>query len=180
MSAYDYTIPACNLPLPPEEAEHLDTLQQSALTFNPSPSLEEAKEFSIKAPDNQAELMHWYYCLGHLVFKKIQQPACHGKNPMRLANVHALRCASCLFGAMTKALWRGKECKNKHTVFTATKPGECFSIDHLQSTEPGLFGQTKGTLTKTHYKNAMIFVNHDSSLQFVYLMTSNLTSFENN
>ncbi len=36
-----------------------------------------------------------------------------------------------------------------------------------------LFGQAKGKLTKTRYKNATIFVIHDSRLQFVYLMTSN-------
>ncbi len=58
VSADEDIVPAArNLPLPQEEAEHLGTLQQAALTFNPSPPLEEAKEYSIKAPDNQVELM---------------------------------------------------------------------------------------------------------------------------
>ncbi len=79
---------------------------------------------------------------------------------------------------MTKVPWRGKECKSKHTVFVATKPGECISIDHLILTEPGFFGQAKGILTKTRYKDATIFVDHYSRLIFVYLMTSNLSSSE--
>jgi hypothetical protein len=79
---------------------------------------------------------------------------------------------------MTKVPRRGKECKSEHTVFVTTKPGECISIDHLISTEPGFFGQAKGTLTKTCYKNAIIFVNQYSRLIFVYLMTSNLYLLE--
>jgi hypothetical protein len=122
--------------------------------------------------------MHWHYCLGHLAFKKLQQLARNGKIPKRLANVRAPRCASRLFVATTKGPWRGKVCKNKHTVFTATKLGKCVSVDYLQSTEPGFFGQVKGTLTKTCCKSATIFVSHYSRLQFVYLMTTNLTSLE--
>jgi hypothetical protein len=117
--------------------------------------------------------MHWHYCLGHLAFKKLQQLARHGEIPKRLVNVRAPRCAGCLFGAMTKVLGRGKEHKSKHAVFVATKPGECASVDHLISTEPGFFCQAKGTLTKTRYKKGTIFVNHYSRLIFVYLMTSN-------
>jgi hypothetical protein len=62
MSADDNTVPASNLPPLQEEAKHPDTLQQAALTFDPSPLLKEAKEYSIEAPDNQAELMRWHYC----------------------------------------------------------------------------------------------------------------------
>jgi hypothetical protein len=45
----------------------------------------------------------------------------------------------------------------------------------MQSTEQ-FYGQAKGALTKTRYRNATIFVDHYSCLKFVYLMTSNLTS----
>jgi hypothetical protein len=75
---------------------------------------------------------------------------------------------------MTKVPYWGKECKSKHSVSIAAKPGECTSVDHLQLTEPGFFSQAKGTLTKTCNKNATIFIDHYSKLQFVYLMTSNL------
>ncbi len=102
--------------------------------------------------------MRWHYHLGHLAFKKLQQLARHSEIPKRLVNVRAPRCAGYLFGAMTKVLWRGKECKSKHTVFVATKPGECISVDHLISTEPGFFRQAKRILTKIRYKNTTMFV----------------------
>ena len=129
-------------------------LRRSALTFDPSPPLEEAEEYSLSAPDNAAELMRWHYCLGHASFAKLRQLALRGKIPKKLAAVRPPRCAGCLFGAMTKVPWRGKEQKSQHSVFTATKPGECVSVDHLQSTKPGFYGQAKGRLTKLRYKNA--------------------------
>ncbi len=95
-----------------------------------------------------------------------------------MVNVCAPRCTGCLFGAMTKVLWRGKEPKSKHTLFVVTKSGECITVDHLISTEPGFFGLAKEILTKTRYKNAMVFVDHYSRLIFVYLMTSNLSLSE--
>jgi hypothetical protein len=153
-------------------------LRRSTITFDPSPPLEEAKEYSLSAPDNKAELMGWHYPLGHASFAKLHQLAQNGKIPKKLAAIRPLRCAGCLFGAMTKVPWRGKEQKSQHSVFVATKPGECISVDHLQWTEPGFYGQAKGCLTKMRYKNATIFVDHFSCLQYVYLMTSNLTSSE--
>jgi len=48
----------------------------------------------------------------------------------------------------------------------------------MQSTEPDFYGQSKGILTKTRYRNATIFVDHYFRLKFVYLMTSNLTGKE--
>jgi hypothetical protein len=77
ISVDDETVPASNLSQPPEKAKHPDTLQQSTLIFDPSYPLEEAEEYSIKAPDDQAELMQRHYCLRHLSFKKLQQLAQH-------------------------------------------------------------------------------------------------------
>jgi hypothetical protein len=140
-------------------------LRRSTLTFDPSPPLEEAEEYSLLAPEDEAELMRWHYRLGHASFAKLRQLAQNGKIPKKLAAIHPLRCAGCLFGAMTKVPWRGKEQKSQHSVFVATKLGECVSVDHLQSTEPGFYGQAKGRLTKTRYKNATVFVDHFSRLQ---------------
>ena len=80
---------------------------------------------------------------------------------------------------MTKVPWQTKASSdNGNSVFAATKLGECVSVDHMQSTEPGFYGQVKGALTKTRYKNVTVFVDHYSRLRFVYLMTSNLTLSE--
>ncbi len=111
------------------------------------------------------------------MFDKLKHLALNGKIPTKLAKVWPPRCAGCLFGAMTKVPWWTKQQQDEsHAVFAATKPGECVSVNHMQSTEPGFYGQAKGALTKTLYRNATIFVDHYSRLKFVYLMMSNLTS----
>jgi hypothetical protein len=139
--------------------------------------LEETDKYSVATPDDQAELMQWHYCLGHASFPKLKQLARNGKIPAKLANIRPPCCAGCLFGSMTKVPWHTKDQRDDdHSVFAATKPGECVSIDHMQLTEPGFYGQAKGALTKTCYRNATIFVDHFSRLKFVYLTTSNLTS----
>ena len=54
-------------------------------------------------------------------------------------------------------------------------PGDCVSIDQLQSTTPGLIAQMRGFLTKERYHFATVFVEHYSSLSFTYLQkTSNM------
>ncbi len=107
----------------PTAPEHPGVLRHSALTFDPSPPLEEHKEYSLLAPNDEAELMRWHYRLGHASFKKLHLLALNGEIPKKLAKIRPLRCAGCLFGAMTKVAWHGKEQKARHSVFTATKPG---------------------------------------------------------
>jgi hypothetical protein len=158
------------LSTPANDEPHPGTACQGALTVNPSPPLEKDEEFQLAAADNQAELMQWHYRLSHLSFPKLKVLANNGKIPCRLAKVPPPKCAGCLFGAMTKLPWRGKESKATHQVFVATKPGECMSIDHMVSTHVGFFVQLKGGLTKKRYKAASIFVDHFLCLCFVYLM----------
>jgi hypothetical protein len=69
--------------------------------------------------------MQWHYRLGHLTFPKLKQLALNGKILKKLAKVLPPKCAGCLFGAMTKLSWQGKETKADHKVFIVTKPGEC-------------------------------------------------------
>jgi hypothetical protein len=173
------TVVAGNLPPPSDKALHPDTVHCATLMFDPSPSLAKADKYLIATPDNQAELMRWHYRLRHKSFSRHKNLALNGEIPTRLANVRPPRCAGCLFGAMTKVPWRTKGHHNiDHPVFPATKPGECVSVDHMQSTEPGFYGQAKGALIKTCFRNATIFIDHYSHLKFVYLMTTNLTSKE--
>jgi hypothetical protein len=114
--------------------------------------------------------MHWHYCLGHLSFAKLKLLAKNGEIPRRLAKVPAPKCVGCLFGAMTKLPWCGKESKSSHEVFATTKPGECVSVDHMVSTQTGFFAHLKGKLTSKRYRAASIFVDHFSRLRFVHLM----------
>jgi hypothetical protein len=141
---------------------------QGPLTFDPSPPLAKDKDASLAAADNQAELMRWHYCLGHLHFPKLKQLAINGKIPKKLAKVTPPKCAGCLFGAMTKLPWSGKEKKSSH-LFVATKPGENVSVNQMASTKVGFFAQLKGALTKKRYRCTTIFVDYYSCLQFIHL-----------
>jgi hypothetical protein len=113
--------------------------------------------------------MQWHYCLGHLSFPKLKQLALNGKILKKLAKVLPPKCASCLFGAITKLPWQGKETKVDHEVFIATKPEECILANIMTLTEVGFYVQLKGKLTKKRYKCATVFVNHHSHLRFVHL-----------
>jgi hypothetical protein len=86
-----------------------------------------------------------------------------------MAKLTTPKCAGCLFGAMTKLPWRGKESKSSHKVFVATKPGETVSVDQTTSTEVGFFAQLKGALTKKRYRCCTIFVDNYSRLRYVHL-----------
>eukprot|EP00956_Cyclotella_meneghiniana_P030363 scaffold76066_cov32-Cyclotella_meneghiniana.AAC.1 len=72
---------------------------------------------------------------------------------------------------MTKVPWRTKS-KDNNQVHEATYPGECVSVDQLQSTQPGFFAQLKGKLTTRRYNSATVFVDHYSRLRYIHLMTS--------
>jgi hypothetical protein len=128
-----------------EEESDISTCM-NALTFNPTLPLEEDEEFYLPAADDQAKLMQWHYCLGHLSFPKLKLLAKNGEIPCRLAKIPPPKCAGCLFSTMTKLLWRSKESKSSHEVFTATKPGECVSVKHMISTQVRFFAQLKGKL----------------------------------
>jgi hypothetical protein len=138
-----------NLPSPPHQEEPSKVIQQGPLTFDPSPPTEEAKDIQLAAVNNQAKLMRWHYHLGHLSFPKLKQLALNSKIPKKLAKVLPPKCAGCLFGAMTKLPWQGKETKAYHKIFIAIKPGECVSVNQMTSTEVGFYVQLKGKLTKT-------------------------------
>jgi hypothetical protein len=144
--------------------------RQGPLTFDPSPPLAKDEDAPLTAAANQAELMRWHYRLGHLHFSKLKQLAINCEIPKKLAKVTPPKCAGCLFGAMTKLPWRGKEKKSSH-LFVATKPGKTVSVDQMASTEVRFFAQLKGTLTKKRYRCATIFVDHYSRLQFIHLQT---------
>jgi hypothetical protein len=117
--------------------------------------------------------MQWHYCLGHLTFPKLKQLALNGKIPKKLIKELPPKCAGCLFGAMTKLPWQGKETKADHEVIVATKPRECISANQMTSMEVRFFAQLKGKLTKKRYKCATVFVDHYSRLRVVHLQLDN-------
>jgi hypothetical protein len=141
-NADDRTVKTANL-LSPQQEEPLKVTHQGPLTFDPLPPTEEAEVVQLSAANEQAKLMQWHHCLGHLTFPKLKQLDLNGKILKKLAKVLPPNCAGCLFGMMTKLPWQGKETKADHEVFVATKPGECILVNQMTSTEVGFLQNLK-------------------------------------
>jgi hypothetical protein len=171
VSADDQTIRSSNIAAS-SSTESLDMSKierAGPLTFDPCPDSTHEDHHIHVPSDKQAELMHWHYRLGHLSFPKLKALAKIGEIPKHLANVLPPVCAGCAFGAMTKVPWRNMEVTR--TVFKATKPGQCVSVDQMMSTQVGFYAQLKGRLTKQRYRCATIFVDHYSGYKYIHLMT---------
>ncbi|WP_317203594.1 hypothetical protein, partial [Janthinobacterium sp.] len=134
-----------------------------------TPTIVEDEE-DVRPQDASAEFLRWHHRLGHISPKKIQAMAKQGLLPRKLVDCRVPLCTACLYGKATRRPWRSKSPNNKdETARLITMPGQCVSIDQLESTTPGLIGQLKGIPTKLRYKVATVFVDHFSRLSFVYL-----------
>ena len=97
--------------------------------------------------------------------------------PRRLADCWVPKCSACIYGKMTRRAKRTKSKTNPITSRTITVPGQCVSVDQLESSTPGLLAQLKGKPTISRYRGATIYIDHFSRLSFVYLQNQ-LTSEE--
>ena len=125
--------------------------------------------------DPQAELLRWHYRLNHASWLRLKMLALLGVIPRRLASVRPPKCAGCDFATLTKTPWRTKAPPNAAKVPTVNAPGDCVSIDQLESPVPGFIAQLKGFLTRRRYRAATVFVDHHSDLSFVHLQESTKT-----
>lgn len=75
------------------------------------------------------ELVRWHHCLRHMSFKKLQLLATLKLIPRELSKSKTPRCATCMYGKMTKTPWRTKG--NQKKIRRVTIPGECVSVDQL-------------------------------------------------
>lgn len=118
------------------------------------------------------DLLSWHLRLGHIPFGILTNMARVGILPQRLAKVQDNpKCPSCQYGQAHRRPWRRH--KTKSTIKPANAPGDCVSVDQLQSTVPGIIAQDetnqKYRLTKRRFKYATVFVDHFSRLSFVYV-----------
>ena len=119
--------------------------------------------------DPQQELLRWHMRLGHLPFGKIQQLAELDMIPKQLRDCKHPICTGCMYGKATRQPWRTRANHNKiGTRVPITRPGQCVSIDQLESSTPGLIGQVKGWLTRDRFKVATVFVDHYSNMSYVH------------
>jgi hypothetical protein len=96
--------------------------------------------------------------------------------PRHLLNVKKLFCSGCAFGRMTRRAWRTKIQPNA-IIKVAERPGECVSIDQLDSSIPGFNAQLKGIPTIKRYNATTVFVDNYSGLSYIHLQ-QNLSSAE--
>ena len=137
-----------------------------------APAIIEDEEDSMPQ-DATADFLRWHHRLGHISPRKIRLLAHKGILPRQLARCKVPLCTSCLFGKATRRPWRSKSPHNQvGQARTITKPGECVSIDQLESSTPGLIAQLRGMPTKLRYRVATVFVDHYSRLSYVHLQKS--------
>jgi hypothetical protein len=80
------TVQASNLLSEKGDKEEEHTTRMGPLTFDVNPKLEEDKHVCLAAVEDQAELMRWHYCLGHLAFSKLKQLALRTEQLRKLGN----------------------------------------------------------------------------------------------
>jgi hypothetical protein len=149
------------------------------LTEGESPTIILDDEFErLTAASPHAELLRWHYRMVHTSFAKLKLMAALGILPRMLSTVQPPKCAGFICGAMTKKPRRTKADSYKVKTVVVRGPGDCVSVDQLDSSTPGLVAQLKGILTKRRYTCATVFVDHYSRLGYVHIkqqLTSNET-----
>lgn len=128
--------------------------------------------------DASAELLRMHYRFAHMPMSRLQQMARWKLLPGRLASCKVPHCAACTYGKMTKRARRTKAKPKPIKPVPIEGPGDCVSIDQMESYTPGFVAQLKGFLTGTRYTAATVFTDHHSRLSKVYMQT-NLGSVEN-
>lgn len=166
------TPPRPSVPPPPSElGEKGDQIDQP-INFNDQPTavgLHQTWDSTLN--NDEDEMYRTHVKLGHLSFAKIRALATKGELPKRLATCKAPMCAACQYGKMTRVPWRTKALETTH-LKTVTGPGQCVSVDQVESRTVGLVAQLKGKLTTSRYTTATIFVDHYSRMGYVHLQMS--------
>jgi hypothetical protein len=154
--------------------EAIDTMEMPTMDLNVNHvEIEEDIPKDTRAED---ELMIWHIRLGHMPFLKLQKMAMQGDLPKRLQKCPIPKCISCLYGKATKIPWKVKGEAQSHLKQTKV-PGECVSIDQMESSTPGLIAQMKGIPTLLRYKYLTVIVDHYSRFTYIHLHTA-ITSEE--
>ena len=138
--------------------EVIDLDQGAALNTPSEPNITDAETL----------LLRWHVRLGHLSFSRLKILALQGILPKKLIGCESPICLACKYGKATRRPWRTKAEPNRIQPIKITKPGQCVSVDQMQSSTPGFVAQMKGQLTRLRYTGATIFVDHFSRLCYVH------------
>jgi len=129
-----------------------------------SEEAERMEEEEVNEATPKQQLLIWHYRLNHVPFEKLQRMAARGDILSHLANCPVPTCASCNYAKATRKPWRSKGSIRTREIPTITKPGDCVSVDQLESSTPGMIAQLRGFLTKDRYTCTTVFVDHHSRL----------------
>ena len=153
-----------------DETENINEFMPSSSNIPVEEEVNEDKDTSALSP--QGELLRWHYRLGHMPFKRMKLLAVLGILPRSILEARNPKCAGCLLGGMTKVPWRVKGTQNRRSIKQVSQPGECVSVDQMESRTPGFIAVLRGFITKKRYNSATIFIDHASDLSYVYPQTS--------
>ena len=150
-----------------EESNHESS--QELTDANKERTIQESTARDSKQEASQ-ELLRWHVRLGHAPMNHLRKLAQIGTIPRRLAKSETPKCASCEFGKASRKPWRSKPQQGiQNKIKETTFPGECISVDQMESPSPGLVAQIKGIPTTKRYHAATVFVDHFSRLSYIYL-----------
>lgn len=114
--------------------------------------------------------MEYHEKLGHLPFAQLDSLSEQGILPRKLAKIKSPKCPGCIYGKAHRKPWRTKA--QPKSIKRAEKPGDCVSVDQLQSPVPGFVPIAKGSPTLSRYNGATVFADHASGLTYVHLQYS--------
>eukprot|EP00957_Ditylum_brightwellii_P133694 10193786-Ditylum_brightwellii.AAC.1 len=69
---------------------------------------------------------------------------------------------------MMKRPWCIKTNQDPRRIKPAKEPGDCVSVDQLESSTPAFVVQLKGNLTKRCYRASTVFINHFFNVTYIY------------
>lgn len=74
-----------------------------------------------------------------------------GELPSNISRCKVPVCKACLLGMMKRRPWRSKALLTPRSI-VILQPGDCVSVDQLESKIPGFIGQLKGIPTTARYR----------------------------
>ena len=119
-------------------------------------------------PSDEALLLQYHCCFGHISFQLLKAMAEIGIIPKRLAKCSTPVCSACMYAKATKCPWRSKPQKDYQNT-QHLDPGNVISVDQMVSPTPGFIAQISGILTTKRYCHATVYVDQATKFGYTHL-----------
>ena len=136
---------------------------------HPNDILPDPQDIESRALSDASGFLRWHYKLNHLSFHKMKALATLGVIPRKYRHCKPPICKACQYGKQRRKPLRSKG--QRHHIRKVQNPGQCVSIDQMESSLGGFVAQLKGRLTKRRYIGATVFRDHATGFIHVALMT---------